>query len=370
MPENTDNKRIIPLDIIRTIAILLVVFIHSLDKVITFSAQNITKMSVPAQIFTYGGHICGKLAVPLFFILTGFLVATKTFETGEDIFDFWKKKLPPMYVAYVIWTLVYTAFNFIVMKEKFDLTTLLKQLVFLNIPAKNHLWYIPTAFGLFFSIPFISMIFHKLDRKMLDFLLLVTWIVFDIVAFGNVKAEEPKLYPILDQRMNVAYLGGQYGIYVLFGYLFKEYMLKDLSESAKKRAAAVGICLFTAVSGVTLMTLYQRYLFESGECYIIVYDFPLEIITAGALFVFLFTIFYKVKEGGIFTDIAKASFGIFCVHFIVVDLVYKLAGAKLVSMFGRTSTVVVELFIAFFTSFVFVSIVRRLFPRISHWINL
>lgn len=83
-------------DLIRTFAILSVVFCHSIESVYyIFQDRAILyqNISVFSKIFDLTGITIGRLGVPMFLFLTGALLGSKTFNNNGDIKKFYKKNL-------------------------------------------------------------------------------------------------------------------------------------------------------------------------------------------------------------------------------------------------------------------------------------
>ena len=83
---NTNRSK--KLDFIRAIAILCVVFCHSIESVYyMFQDRTIlySNISTVSKIFDLTGITLGRLGVPLFLFITGILISKKDFSKKENI---------------------------------------------------------------------------------------------------------------------------------------------------------------------------------------------------------------------------------------------------------------------------------------------
>ena len=85
-------------DTLRGIAILMVVAIHTFYACEFDSIVNISAIGV-REVF--------NTAVPLFLAISGFFVGKKTFDGKEQMFVFWKKQIPKVYVPVMVWSVPY-----------------------------------------------------------------------------------------------------------------------------------------------------------------------------------------------------------------------------------------------------------------------
>lgn len=87
------RKRDISIDFIRALAILLVVIVHT------------APFSVPESQIPFF-HAAGSLGVPLFVMLTGYLMLDRPYETNY-LHIFLKRNLLPMFVSLEAWNCIW-----------------------------------------------------------------------------------------------------------------------------------------------------------------------------------------------------------------------------------------------------------------------
>lgn len=98
-----DNKRFVFLDYVRIVACFLVVLYHSRYEIyqnaqISGGLNNFDRFSLNVSF------VIGRLAVPLFFIITGYL----TIPIKDNIFCFLKNRIMRLIFPLLIWNFIYT----------------------------------------------------------------------------------------------------------------------------------------------------------------------------------------------------------------------------------------------------------------------
>lgn len=157
------TERIDSLDTLKGFAIFFVVFIHS---------QAFFSTNRYIELFTYTAANFSRLAVPAFFLTSGFLLSLKLKERGKD---YEKEELEKIGKYYVIASLAYLPFSIgagylqeqgiigdVARPLGPDLTGLegLFNFIYLGKGVGDFLWFFP---ALFFSIGLIHL-FYKHDR--------------------------------------------------------------------------------------------------------------------------------------------------------------------------------------------------------------
>ena len=160
-------------DIIRSLAIVLVIIIHVYNEPLTYSFD---------WWFANVIEAIAKVAVPLFIMLSGLLILdpSKTYS----IRMFYKKRLSRIGIPLLFWPLFYY-FGFLVVSHKsFQLGKFISDYVFLN--TFYHLYFLYIIAGLYSIAPFLKKMLSQLDTaetkfliiSSLSFSLLVTILVY------------------------------------------------------------------------------------------------------------------------------------------------------------------------------------------------
>lgn len=295
-------------DMIRTIAIMLVVLCHCIEKI--YFEFDYFKISGTSRFFRIITSTIARLGVPLFLCLTGALILKKEFNDEKDVFKFYKKKLLPLIVTYELWNIIYSVFIYID-TGVFKHTDLIQELIFVkNIPVAN-IWYMPMIIGMYIGLPFLSMIIKKMNFKVIKIPFIISLVAFSIIPSINVIMNLFGLtnyYNILDLSL----LGGLYGVYIVSGY----YIANE--KVLSKVNTVILILIFIVMFG---LTVFVQSLSNDKYIYVVWYNF-FSLMIAG---ITLFELLNRIKiKNNIFVTInnylSRISLGIYYIHIIFVTV--------------------------------------------------
>lgn len=92
------TRHITYFDFLRGIAILMVVGIHTFPSASWDNPNDVLLIAI-RQIL--------NCAVPIFLALSAYFIANKKIDTSKDIFSFWKKQIPKVYIPCLFWSMPY-----------------------------------------------------------------------------------------------------------------------------------------------------------------------------------------------------------------------------------------------------------------------
>lgn len=226
--ENIKGKqRIVALDNLRAMAIFFVVLCHSTQAFYSMNADQLGAVSSKSAFFAIVVFTIGRMGVPLFLMLTGFLLLDREYD-DKDIIVFWKQKWLRLLMCTVIWFVIYDLFVVLIQKQNIEAGVIIEDLLFIHDVPLTHTWYMPMILGIYLLIPFAA---NSLQQHSLKIILFPT-IFFAAYAFGY-----PFFYVInnayhpeapLELKMNLGFSGGIYGIYLVAGYLIKKEVLMNI----------------------------------------------------------------------------------------------------------------------------------------------
>ncbi len=104
------RQRVIWLDYARALAIICVVITHTTERVYNLSAAELLQNTGYSRIFAISMFTIGRLGVPIFFFLTGFLVLGKEYN-GEKAINFYAQNVGGLLITTEIWILLYNVFD-------------------------------------------------------------------------------------------------------------------------------------------------------------------------------------------------------------------------------------------------------------------
>lgn len=300
------RERIVWLDLMRTCAIVFVVLCHSIEQVYDMSLQGWRNIDTFSKIFRAGGFVLGRLGVPLFLYLTGYLVLSKVISCDNDGIKFYKKSLIPLLICSEIWIVIYNIWNAIINKQGLDFVTLIRNMCFFKATNMTNMWYMPMILGIYLAIPFLSIIVQKFSGKILMVPLIIGVFYNFVIPSINLILDIMKIEKINDV-INIMFLGGWYATYVFIGYYFVD---GQISWSANNK-----LVFFIISYMITVASQYA--ILEIGYEYNLWYNFIGVIITSFFLFLLIeeaknILLPEKIRHMIIF--LSKASLGIFFLH--------------------------------------------------------
>ncbi len=316
------RERLVGPDIIRSIAILLVLFTHMMSYSVRFNEG----LHTPKWLIYVILHYVGLTAVPLFLLLTGYLNSGKKLSIG------YFKGIIPILLSYVIISVISILFDRFVYGEEVILWRAV--LSVLNFTAVDYAWYVEMYIGLFLLIPFLNMIKGAMqDRK--QWHILLTVLVFltalpDVAGsfiFGGVK-----LNVVPDWWVN---------LYPVTFYFLGAYISEFKPEVKKLHCVAVGAGALAVSVGICVIFSQQEY------AWWVMYGFSA--LPTMVLAVIVFLAFYNVKAlPGIIAvpvrKIAVYSYEMYLFSYMTDKYLY----AKL--PFGGIATLVINFALCFILS--------------------
>ncbi len=184
-----ENNRAIPhrntsLDAIRALAAFCVVTNHTVESVYQLNANNVNMMSERAKIFCFTGFTFGRIGVPLFLFLSGYLLLTRSYDKPK-ITRFYYHNLMPLVIVWEIWIFIYSIFSHMFFSVPFDFACYFRRALFLEHGGLPHTWYMPMIIGMYIFIPYVALTLQKIHGKVLWFMMSVIYLYIFIVPCLN-----------------------------------------------------------------------------------------------------------------------------------------------------------------------------------------
>ncbi len=162
------KERIVSLDILRSIAIILVVVLHSISLGGALSAPMLTPAWTLALYLKHLASAC----VPLFLLLTGYLQNKKVLSAK------YYRGIIPLYLSYFLISLI-TAFARTSFDSTFDSSLSIYRIF--NFTANDYAWYFEMYIGLFLLIPFLNLAYHGLKVRRHKLILIFTLVFLTVL---------------------------------------------------------------------------------------------------------------------------------------------------------------------------------------------
>ena len=347
MNNTYQTSRIEGLDLIRTLAILFVLFIHSVPPDVD-NIEYINSLSGFSKIYHFTCFSIGRLGVPLFFFLSGYLLLSREYNQ-EKTKHFYRNNFLSLLLTWEIWIFIYDWTMAWYNDKPLHLSTVFKNMLFIEPSEMFHAWYMEVIIGIYIFIPYLARALRLIEDRPLLIIAAVKFIYFFIVPTLNHFRTSP-----LVNCLDLNFAGGIYWFYLIAGYAFKRFEnhLKDLP---KLSLIAIALMLTAATTQLQIIA-------TNRAIYHVWYDFCLLPITSMLIFI----CFKDMKFNGplriLITKISECSFGIYLVHVLFVALILKLNLLDfIVSIELKSITMTFTIFVL---SFIAVMILKKI-PRLG-----
>jgi surface polysaccharide O-acyltransferase-like enzyme len=294
--EGTTGVRLVWIDLIRAGGAFLVVLAH----VVLYPALRGSGPLWAQSLY----YTASRIAVPLFFMASGFLLLGKQESYG----DFFRKRALRVLVPFLVWSLIYLAWNGEFDQARLSLGTVGEGLLrILRGPRAPHLWFFYVLVSLYLFTPVLRI--FTLNARMRDLAYFCgLWFVLDPVM--NLLRYELGL----QVGFEFLFVTGYIGYFVLGHFLARLPISRALVTIAALTAAVAFAFVFYTVYAGQQSPDYDQFF----EGYLSV---SVVLMTASA---FLLTRAYGGAIGrrlqALVQRMSAASLGIYLLHVLVLDL--------------------------------------------------
>lgn len=259
------KKRIVWLDFARAFAIFVVVAIHSVERVYDLEYAEMMNIGKVSLLFFDIVVTIGRIGVPIFLAITGYLLLDRDYSSGKKILDFYKKHLLPLWVTTALWILIYSAMDFAKGTLKTDAFDIIKEVLLLKTYIMGHMWYMPMILGIYVALPFVSNALKNISSKVIAIPFCIVLFLYFGFCLVNVLQNTFGFDLALENKLDTSFLGGIYGVYLIFGLFCKRGNLKKIKTPIIWAVSALGS------ASTLLMILVAN---SRGYDFQLWYDFP------------------------------------------------------------------------------------------------
>lgn len=303
------KKRIFSLDVARSFAIICVILVHCIETTYPMDPNILNSYSVFSRIIAISFFCIGRLGVPIFLFLTGYLLLNKTYDT-ENMIIFYKKKFLPLLITTEIWIIIYYIFKVCIYHMEFDLFLLLRNCFFINSESLiPHLWYMPMILGGYLFLPILANILNNIDKKILYKLLIISITYYFTVPTLSSITQVYFNCPLENKLQFNIIGGGIYGIMLILGYIAKNVHF-DIKYLICLSSVSLLLCI--GQQYILYMNLYNNSNVWYNSIFILLCSY--------SLFIIILNIFNNKKEIRIINLLSAHSFSIYITHYIFVIL--------------------------------------------------
>ncbi len=318
-------------DLIRVIGAFLVVMAH-------ISYQGEGSVLVSTYYF-----VISRIAVPLFFMASGYLLLKKEEPYGV----FFKKRALKVILPFLIWSAIYLLWKREGFESGFSLELVASYIVkIIRGPRENHLWFFYSLIGLYLFTPILRVFVARAAMKDLWYFCGLWFLVVPVFSF---------LQEFTPVKIGFElYLVAGYTGYFLLGHL--------LGQFEYSRRLLYGLtALFFVVSIASALLDYESNLLKWNTQYFVSYlSVNIVLLTASA-----FILFREVRIGdrlyAFLVPLSRASFGIYLVHVIVIAELEKIPAVHAWFSAGSSIYMIPLLgLLGFLASFIVVFVVQKI----------
>lgn len=371
------QKRIIWLDMLRLVALLMVIAGHSVD------IYNATPQQDPMNGFW--GAFIGSLmrpSVPLFAMMTGVLLL----PVRDSASDFYRRRIPRVLIPMVLWSVIYYLvpwltgvlgmnssvisilfpFEFEPSQAFGDAVRNIAMIPFAFNGYTTHMWYVYMLVGLYLIMPFFSAWIEKNDRTLVR-----TFIIMWCCSL---------MLPYLSQMIQADIFGecawNGYGTFYYFagfaGYLLLGHLLGRGNPLPSRKIIAMGAMLYFAGYIITytgFSAQIVQYSYEQEpELIEMFWQFcsPNVALMAIGMFVAIQRVkIHSERMQQLLANVSKCGFGIYMMHYILLGpVILLLQPLALPTPLCVIATVV----LVFLLCWGVVNAIYRVLPRVAKYI--
>jgi surface polysaccharide O-acyltransferase-like enzyme len=203
-----------PVDLVRTVAIILVILLHAAIE----PNPTLDFMSPPGVQLWWASNVYNSIsrsAVPLFIMLTGALLLQPN-KTDEPLGIFFKKRWNRIGIPVMFWGAIFFAWDFLARGQA---PTLLSVLQGVLAGPHVHFWYVYILVGLYLITPLLRIIVTHANWKTIQYFLIIWFVGTGILPLLTLYVDiSPQAVWF---RQNVFLLVGLLGYFVLGAYVAK-----------------------------------------------------------------------------------------------------------------------------------------------------
>ena len=302
--EKTSQRgRMMWADAARSFAILCVVLCHTAEAVFGFDLAAMPQYSLKLQVLAFFLFTAGRLGVPVFLFLSGFLLMDREYPDAQSVVHFWKTHLCSLWCTTQLWLVLYSCFDAVRPGGvPFSAARLARNMLFFEY-SYGHMWYMPAILGVYLFLPFVARAVRGMNTRVM----LVPFFVAVVYLFGmptlNVLLVAQGRPP-LGNVMALEFGGGTCDMLMMAGLLCRRGCFRALGHPLALVPAA-------AAFGATVWL--QIYSYSKGQMYNVKYDCFLLAFCALCVFQNIRRL-RTIPFAGAIRRLSKCSFGIYLVH--------------------------------------------------------
>lgn len=337
------NKKIIYLEILRLIACFFVIVNHTHGLMLSSNSL------INTIIYCIDFSLC-KIAVPIFFMITGILILEKKY-TYKKVFKCISKIFVPLFVISLCFYIKDIGLS------QFDFISFVKCI--LEEPYIFSYWYLYALIGFYLCVPFTQKFVKKINKKdYFPFMFLFMIIPSFINMLGSLFAFTVNEF-LFNTIFSFVLCFPICGLFISKLELNKNYLKKSLILFFVSYMLMICFMFIPYIINGEI-----SYLFDSWN------SFPVVLMSISSLYIFRYLfeecIFSKKEENFILT-LSSTTFGIYLIHTFLIYELFDFILINKIYIFNEVlGTFILEIFI-FIVSFILIYILKRI-PIVKNYL--
>lgn len=337
------------IDILKTIAIIMVILLHTLEWNIYFLNDE----SLRIYLTFFARIMCE--GVPIFILVNGFLIINKKFYLDKFL-----KKVFRIFIILLIWSAIDITIIMLIQGEGIYFKEIIKNIATTDISNyyTGLLWFLQDLIKLYLFFPILKIV-HDNNKKVYNyFFIMITFFTIGIPLISNLLSIlqsfmniNVKYFNVFIEKYNFISNGTFLFYFMLGGYLFEK---KNIFE---KRENRIFVFLIGIISSITVF-IYAIVLSKITKVQVAP-NFNYSSIFLAITIIGIYAITYKYKNKNhyynkLIMDIGKNTFGIYLVHKILV-----IWGIKIIEENNMTRNLLFSIII-FTLSYIITKLIKRI----------
>lgn len=320
-------KRNIGIDITRIIAFICVPAVHFLLHIGYYDRD----INCARMYFMTGMRTLFTVCVPLFLIISGYLMSGKRIGlTYSDILSFYKK-ISKVIIIYLICAVVIVVSEAVRTGNILTVKNGLLQILSFNV---GYSWYVEMYIGLFLMVPFLNAIWNSLQehkaRACLVIVLLFLTMLPSVLNIWDLSSVESLIHPVEAKTYNKLTISSWTALYPVSYYFIGAYIHAELKPKmfSTFKLITVTSLLLVAFCGFNIWRSYNSH-FNTGAW--IDWGGFIDVILATLIFVIINNFDYSKLSSSATTmieKIANLTFGAYLLSVIPDLLIYGLLNER------------------------------------------
>ena len=335
-----EKKRLIYYDLLNVVACISVIAMHCNGIVHSYANTIEWKESLVVEVIAYW-------AVPIFFMLSGATLIE--YRAKYTTRTFLKKRVEKTLIPFVAWSflmLLYKCFNGVISYNALSVKEVFSR--FINCSIENVYWFFVPLFAVYLCIPVLSSLSQG-KNNCLEYMAIMGIVTISILPF---------LCNIMGIPYNSAFTFPMTGGYVLYAIL--GYLLSKVELTSKKR---IMIYLMGAAGAIARYCGTYFGTITTGELNKVFWGYlnwPCLLLSVGVFVWFRYHDWTFLENNvwirKIITEVASASFGVYLIHILVMNILRDLLDANIYGWKWRT----IGIALVYFSSLCVVKVMQKI----------